>query len=77
MERAVRTITVHTVFDLLDIPVQAMRAMWQWTLAIALLVALLAILAYVFFGRDSHLEAVEVDDVPDGLSALQVGMAVD
>lgn len=77
MERAVRTITVHTVFDLLDIPVQAMRAMWQWTLAIALLVAVLAILAYVFFGRDSHLEAVEVDDVPDGLSALQVGMAVD
>ena len=65
------------VFDLMDIPVQAMRAMWQWSLAGALLVVLLAVLAYVFFGRDSRLEAVEVDDIPDGLSALQVGMAVD
>ena len=54
-----------------------MEALWQWTLAGALLVALLAVLAYFFFGRDSRLEAVAVDEIPDGLSALQVGMAVD
>lgn len=77
MERAVRTIAVQTVFEPMGIQVQAMEALWQWTLAGALLVALLAVLAYFFFGRDSRLEAVAVDEIPDGLSALQVGMAVD
>lgn len=68
---------MQTVIAMMSGQLQAILWAQRGALAVAVVAALLAVAAYCLFGRDGPLEAVDMDEVPDGLSALEVGTAID